>query len=541
MGKKRRANVRTIRDVLKYHFEKRMSQRKIETSTGISRRQVNRLITAYVALNLPWPPPDDWSDDDLEAKLNRKPMGRRSIAAEIDFLYIHEQLKLPGATLQVLYEEWKEELMNDEGKSGLISYQTFCRKYNGWLSKQRLSMRSKAKYGHASYVDYSGSKVPITNKETGEVRHAELFVGVLGGSGYMYAEATWTQTLNDFIKSHVNMFEFFGGSPTTVVPDNLKSAVTRAHIHSPTINDSYQHLCRYYNVMPVPARPRKPKDKPLAEGGVLLAQRSILFCLRKETFFSIEEANNAIRILLDKLNRKNFTKRDGSRFTQWEEHERPLLNPLPAQRYEVALWSRVRAGYDYLVCVDGRRYSVPYELRGEEFESCLTQSSLQLFHKGRSIVRHDRSYTPDDIVILPQHRPPSHSAFSDWSPEDVLRWAAEIGPSVLEQASKMLENVVDRTLGYRRSQMLKSMVKEFGNDVVERACSYALKFGILDTRMLREIINKKLYTLDVSNSPTASIPDINHENIRGSTYYVEVISTKGEHPNDEPSYKGEAN
>ena len=527
MGIQRRANVRIVRDVLKYHLDKGYSQRRIELVTGISRKTINRIIQTYKELGLPWPLPAELDDELLDHKFNPHKRLVDEKSNLLDLNYVDEEMKKPGATLAELHVEWQSV----DPEEHRLDYSTFCRKYRKWKKSQKLSMRSEARYGEAAYVDYSGKKVVIHDQDSGEILTAEIFVGVLGGSQYVYAEASWSQRIVDFLGSHVNMFEYFGGVPQSIVPDNLKSAVIKAYRHDPTMNESYLQLCRYYGTTPWPARAGKPKDKPHVEMSVLLVQRWILFRLRNRKFFTMAELNRAIRELLEEFNHRKFQKRNGTRFSCWLAEEKPLLMPLPDQPYELAEWGKVRAGPDYLVLIDEHRYSVPSEKRNQEFDYRLTQRFVELLQLGKSIVTHERSRKREKMTILPHHRPPAHAAVAGWTSEKALEWASKIGPATAGQLAALLDRVRGPYSGYRTTCALQAIAKSCGEQRMESVCSYAGENHVLGTARLRDILNKGLDLLERENSSSPATTLLEHKNIRGASYYEQVLS----HNEGEPS------
>jgi len=520
--------VRIVRDVLRYTFEMNYSQRRIATMTGFSRRVVERILKQFEKIGLTWPIPPEIDDKKLDELINPKTRDRPSFGS-IDFAYVDLELKKPGATLAILHEEWKAQAP----EINRYQYNSFCKKYREWKKSQRLSMRGEIHYGEAAFVDYSGKTVGVTDKATGEIRQAQLFVGVLGGSNYTYAEVTWTQRIPDWIASHVRMFEFFGGVPETVVPDNLKSAVTIADRYEPRINESYLQLCRHYCTAPLPARSGKPKDKSRAEAAVLLCQRWILFRLRKRTFFDLAEANQAIRALLEELNRKSFQKISGSRFSRWIEHEQPALRPLPSERYEAAVWGTVRAGPDYLVRIDGHSYSVPHEKRGQEFDYRATNTSIELLQFNQSIVTHARSTEKDGVTMLAEHRAAAHEAVQGWTKERALSWAREMGPKTAEHLETLLDRCRGRHSEYRTTQAMRTLAKKYGNDRLEKVCAYAAAHNILGTKELRDVLSKKLDLLMENEAVEERPAAIDHCNIRGSAHYQSLLQTHGENKDDE--------
>src|SRR5260370_6614408 len=197
-------------------------------------------------------------------------------------------------------------------------------------------MRQHHAAGDKVFVDYSGKKVPIVDPASGVVREAEIFVAVLGASSLTYAEATWNQALPDWIGAHVRMCRFLGGVPRLVVPDNLKSGVHRASFYDPEINRSYGMMASHYGVGILPARPRKPRDKAKVEAGVRFAQTYILGRLRRQTFFSLAEANAAIAAALERINAHVMRRLGVSRRQLLETLAMPVLASLPDAAYQFA-------------------------------------------------------------------------------------------------------------------------------------------------------------------------------------------------------------
>lgn len=512
--------MRKIRDALVYSIDQRLSSRKVGEIIGIHPSTVCNYLTRFRASGLAWPLSKNLDDVMLEKKLFPTDVVRGQ-ADDIDFDYVHVERQKRGSSLAVLYAEWEEQTSMDIP----ISYSQFCRRYNEYVDSLRLSMRRTELYGENCYVDYSGMTILIHDRKTGDTRPAQVFVGVLGGSSYTYCEATWTQRIRDWISSHVRMFEYFGGVPRILVPDNLKAAVTKAHRHEPEINPSYEALCRYYGIAPLPARAKKPKDKARAEGAVNLSQRWILFSLRKRTFCSLEEANREIRKLLNKLNNKPFQKRLGSRHSRWLEHERPTLKPLPAQPYELAEWGKVRAGTDYHVCIDGHSYSVPYQLRGKEFDYRLTDTVVELIFNGQSEAVHPRSAEKDQTSTQASHQPRAHREMQ-WDRDDALAWASAIGPNTTAVLQAKLEGVSSVLMGYRATQTMKALLKAHGQVRLEEACAYAAAHAITKGADLRNVLNKRLDRLFAQDPTSPQTPVSDHQNIRGARYYDNLLSTE---------------
>lgn len=517
--------MRKTRDVLTCLFDRNLSNRQTALSLGVHHSTVNDYLVRFTRSGLPWPLPADMDDSALEASLFPAEEKKPSSAPHIDYADVHAQMQQKGATLMALHSEWLERTPSNQH----LGYSQFCKGYQAWRTSQRLSMRRVEVYGETAYVDYSGATIGITDKDTGEVKSAQVFVGVLGGSNYTYCEATRTQRSRDWIGSHVRMFAYFGGIPRVIVPDNLKSAVTKADRYFPVINETYQAMCRHYSITPFPARARKPKDKARAEGAVLLAQRWILFALRKRKFFTLEEANREIRALLDRLNHKPFQKRDGSRFSRWQEHELPALRALPATPYEIAEWGKVRAGVDYHVLIDHHSYSVPHQLRGRELEYRMTDKAIDLIYRGKTIVLHQRSNEAGGTTTLDAHRSPAHQAVQQ-TDGDALLWATGVGPNTAEVMRLQFNKGNAHLMGYRITQAMKSLAKAHTPSRLEEACTYALANSITSVPSIRSILSKQLDKLFSPDTPGSAdtAHKVIHENIRGAQYYDRIMNSNEE-------------
>lgn len=248
-------------------------------------------------------------------------------------------------------------------------------------------LRREHRAGEKLFVNYAGATMAVQDPASGESRQAQLFVAVLGASNYTFAEATWTQGLGDWIGSHIRALEFFGGVPEIVVPNNLRSGVTRSCRYEPGVNFPYEEMAQHYGIAVVPARPRKPRDKAKIEVGVQVVERWILATLRKRIFFSLGSLNEAIAELLGRLNDRPFRKREGSRKTVFESLDRPALRALPANRYQYGDWKRARVNIDYHVEFDHHWYSVPYQLTQQEVEIRATATTLESFTKASALLR----------------------------------------------------------------------------------------------------------------------------------------------------------
>ena len=378
--------MRIIKEVLRLKFDLKLSLRHIALSLKIGLGTVKLHLDRASKAGISWPLPTDMDDQDLEAALFPKRGSQPRSRVEPDYALMHKELKRKGVTKQLLWEEYKQ-IHGDNG----YQYSQYCQYYRAWVSTLKRSMRQVHKAGEKLFIDYCGPTIPIINPDTGECHQAQIFVMCWGASSYTYAEACWSQKKGDWIQAHVNAFEYFGGVSEILVPDNLKSATTKACRYEPVINTSYQHMASHYKTVIIPARPGKPKDKAKAENAVLVVERWIMARLRHLTFFTLASLNQEIRLLLEDLNQRPFKKLPGSRRSQFELLDKPVMRALPATRYEYIEFKLVRVNIDYHIEYDKHFYSVPHHLVKHQVEVQATRDGIAIFFKGKQVSRHARS------------------------------------------------------------------------------------------------------------------------------------------------------
>ncbi|WP_082889307.1 IS21 family transposase [Methylovorus sp. MM2] len=504
--------MRKIRDVLRLTFESRMSHRMIEKAIGVSRKTVADYLRRMSNANITWPLPIDLDDATLEKRLfptikrngapNRKP----------DWSLVNQELKEKGATLAQLHVEYLID--HPDG----MKYSNYCTQYREYKKTLKRSLRQIHTAGEKVFVDYAGPTIPIHDIETGKVKHAQIFVGVLGASNYIYADAVWNQRKANWIASHVRMFEHFGGVPLMVICDNLKSAVTKPNRSDPVIQTAYQDMASHYGTAIFPARVYKPKDKSKAEGGVLIIERWIMFRIRKQVFTSLSELNATIKTLLVEVNNRPFQKMPGSRFAAFQALDKPALKPLLSEIYEYKEFYKVRAGYDYHVEIDGHFYSVPHVLVRKQLEAIVTASTIELLHGGNRVASHPRSYAHGEKTTNSEHMNDAHRHYAKWDAEHELEWAVTVGINTHAFLKYLLAQSVHRDFGYRWTTSIKSLYKKYGDERLEAACKLALEIGVTKTASLHSILKNNL---DKHNRKTESLQeaDFEHDNIRGASYY----------------------
>jgi len=508
-------SMRKVREILRLGLNCQMGCREIARSCSISHSTVSEYLSRVKGDGLTYGEIEKMSDGELERLVKGgragkagKSNGRRP---QPDWGVIHQELKKSGVTLQLLWQEYKQ--IHPDG------YQStqFCELYNRWKNKLKVSLRQSYKAGEKMFVDYAGQTVSVVDPKSGELRDAQVFVAVLGASNYTYTEATWDQSLPSWIGSHVRAFEYFGGVVRIVVPDNLRSGVSRACRYEPDINPTYLEMATHYGTAVIPARVRRPKDKAKVEGGVLIVERWILASLRNRTFFSLTELNKAIFELREKLNHRPFKKLEGSRHSWFENLEREALLPLPQTRYVFAEWKKARVNIDYHVELNRHYYSVPYKLVREEVDLCYSATTVEIFHRGQRVASHIRDNRPGAHTTHKEHMPHSHQQYLEWTPSRIIHWAGTVGKSTALVVETIMNGRQHPEQGYRSCLGILRLAKNYSPDRLEAACHRAMAIKGCNYKSIRSILEKGLDQQPLPNSTTQ--PPVNHANIRGGDYY----------------------
>jgi transposase len=505
--------MRKITEVLRLKWSAGIGHRAIAKSCGVAKSTVDEYVQRATAAGLGWPLPLELNDTALEQLLYPPTViPEMPSRPQPDWSVVHQELSRRDMTLSLLWHEYLEQ------HPGGYQYSQFCRLYHAYAKTIDLSMRQPHRAGEKLFVDYAGRTQEVIDRQTGEVRQAEIFISVLGASHFIYAEATWTQGLSDWIGSHVRAFTFIGGVPQIVVPDNLKSGVSKTCRYEPELNPTYRDLAEHYGVAVIPARVRKPKDKAKVEVAVQIVERWILAALRKRQFFSLAELNAAIRELLEKLNNRPFKKLPGSRMSRFLELDKPALRPLPDAPYQFARWKKARVAPDYHIEFFDHYYSVPYQLVSRELDVRATDATVECFHKSNRVASHARSYRKGGYTTVPDHMPKSHREHAAWTPERMIRWAAKTGPATAELISTILERRRHPEQGFRTCRGILALSKRFDQGRIEAACKRALMIGGLSFKSVKSILETGLDQKPLPQPAQPLLPL--HENIRGGDYYT---------------------
>jgi transposase len=488
-----------------------MSKRQIAASLGVSATAAGECIRRALRAGLAWPLPEELSDEGLEGRLYPLPAAAKDRRPRPDWAAIHRELRRPGVTLQLLWEEHRA--VHPDG----YGYSRFCELYRAWEGPLSPTMRQNHVAGERMFVDYAGTTLTVIDPSTGEARTAQLFVAVLSASNYTYAEATWTQGLADWIGAHTRSFAFFGGVTAMVVSDNLRSGITKACFYEPQVNRTYAEMAAHYGTAIIPARPYRPRDKAKVKVAVQIATRFIIAKLRNRQFFALSALNTAIAELVEQINNRVSRHLGASRRALFEEIERSTLKPLPAEPYVFAEWKQCRVGLDYHVEIEKHYYSVPHQLLREKAWARITARTIEIFHCGKRVAAHVRSSSNRKHTTVREHMPSSHQRYADWTPERLRRQAGAIGRHTAALVEIILRERAHPEQGFRACVGIVRLAKSYGRERLEAACGRALEIGARSYSSVNSILKNNLDR----RRPVmpADGPAIAHDNIRGPTYF----------------------
>ncbi len=510
----RRLSMRKLKEVLRLKWQNACSNKQIAKSCNIARSTVREYLRRAQDAGLKWPLDPELDDRVLENLLFPvREAGNCPERQMSSMEYLYNELKKKSVTLQLLWYEYKQA--NPEG----YQYSQFCNVYRRWVKKLVVTLRQEYRAGEKLFIDYAGQTVPIIDRSTGEIIEAQIFLATLGASNYTYAEATLSQNLPSWIKSHVHAFEFFQGVPEILVPDNLKAGVTKPCRYEPDINPTYQDLAEHYGTTVIPARAGKPKDKAKVESAVLVAERWILAALRNHTFFSVAEINKAIAQKLPELNNRKFQKLDTTRRRLFETIDKPALKPIPSRPYEYAEWKKARVNIDYHIKIYRHYYSVPYQLVKEEVDARVTDTTVEVLFKNRRVASHVRSYQVGGFTTLREHMPKSHQKYLEWTPSRIIKWAGKNGPKTQKLVTHILDSRPHPEQGFRSCLGIMGLAKHYSPERLEATCARAILIKAYSYKSVNSILKNGLDQQPLLFDQTETIPPVTHENIRGKYYY----------------------
>jgi transposase len=512
----RRLPMNQTREILRLRWQQSEGVRSTAAAVGVGRNVVSKTCARATGAGLTWYAVTQLDDEALEKRLygERTRSTDEPVRPEPDPEWIHREYRRAGVTLELLHLEYQQAHPDGYG------YTSFCERYRAWLKRRGLSMRQTHHAGEKAFLDYSGKKPSYWDRASGTRIEVELFVAVLGASNLTFVEASPSQQLEHWVGSNVRALNYFGGVPSALIPDQLKSAVAQSDAFDPGIQKTYAEFATHYQTVIFPARPRKPRDKAKVEVAVQVAQRWILARLRNETFFSLGELNRRIAELVEELNARPMKKLGGvSRRELYERIERGALRPLPAAAFEPAVWEKAKANADYHVEFEKHWYSVTHTLSHEEIWVRASEKVVELFHLGRRVAAHTRSKEPYKHTTDPAHRHADHRAWAEADPGKLVAWAESVGPSTALLMQRILGRSPFPEQAWRSGRGLKRVGMKYPQRI-EVAAERALRFGATSykpvDRMLRLGLDQRPLPGE-DGSPDAKTPQ--HANVRGPGYY----------------------
>lgn len=496
------------------------SQRRIADMLSVSRNTVAKVVRAAQQLHFTAESIDIMEERELHQLLFPEETLIPALVMP-DFLYIHKELLKSGVTLKLLWEEYVD-VCRSSGKPPYM-YSQYCKLYQDYVDKNKLTMHIQHKPGDRLMVDWAGTTMPLYDKITGGCCKTYLFVATLPFSMYCYAQSCLTMKEDDWINVHIAMFEYFDGITRILIPDNLKTGIISNKKHEdPVANRAYQELADHYQTALLPARVLAPRDKAAVEGAVGNLTSHIIARLRNRKFFDINEMNSAIRKELEQFNHAPFQKREGSRHSVFEEEEAPFMQPLPTHPYEFAQWKVATVQLNYHIAIETQNYSVPYEYVKKKVDVRYSRSTIEVFYKGTRICSHKRLHgRRGQYSTVVDHMPANHQLYSEWDSARFLKWASGIGDSTQLVVQKMFDTYHIEEQAYKGCLSLLKLADKYTPGRLEQACKAALERipspRYKNIRLILESGGDK-----TSNAPQASArPPVTDQYalVRGGAYY----------------------
>lgn len=513
--------MRRIREILRLHYECALSLRDIARACRVGVATAHQVIDRARLANITWPLGPDVTDAALEKVMYLPPAAAKT-RPEPDWTKVHEDLRRhKGMTLRLAWIEYRREHPTGLG------YTQFCSHYRTITKSTDVTMHQVHVGGERMTVDYAGPTVPIVNRVTGEIVQAVVFVATLDASGYTYCEASRSQDVADFVAAHERAFAYFDGLTAVVVPDNLKSAVTHPDYYDPELNRTYADFATHYGIAIVPARVRRPKDKAKVERHVLLVEQAVLAPLRDRRFFSVAQANAAIRPLMEAMNHRPFQKLDGCRHSLYLSVDKPALRPLPQRPYEFARWPKARVNVDYHIEVDHNYYSVPFSHARKEVEVRLTAAAVEVFLGGQRIASHQRMSGKGHYSTVVEHMPSAHRRYKERTPSRLVQDGGKIGPNTQAFMEAIVEHRRHPEQAYRALLGVLRLGKTYPADRVEAAANVCLESKMYTSKEMRLVLQNATDRVPKGRSANTDVARPSHENVRGGAYFASSAQPGG--------------
>jgi transposase len=503
-----------VRQILRLYSEGK-SKLQISEHTGSSRNTIKKYIRIYESLDLQYSEVEKLSNGKLTELFcidERAPNDRTQALLSL-LPQIEKELKRKGMTKS---KQWKIYIQSHPDG---FKFTRFCCILNRYLMRAKPVMHIDHKAGDKMFIDFAGKKLYYYDRQTGAKIETEVFASILGCSQLIYVEAIASQKTEHLISACENSLHFYGGSPSAVVPDNLKAAVIKSSRYEPQLNELFEDFASHYSMSVLPARSYRPRDKALVEGAVKIIYNNIYSDVEQCEYYSLEELNEAIGIQLKKLNNQLLTNRTYSRTQQFEEVEKPTLRPLPAFRYQLKhqYCCKVQKNGHVHLKPDQHYYSVPFTLIGKSVKILYTDLQVEIYHQYDCVAEHQRNIRPHQYTTNTDHLASTHKFVSEWSEQKFMADAQKIHSDVAQYISMVLKTKPHPEAAYKACLGILNLGRKLGNGRLINACRRAEKFGLYGFYHIESILQKGLDTIsEDENSPDVIVM---HHNIRGSNYY----------------------
>jgi transposase len=504
-----------IRDMFRLLFECKQSYREISKSLNIGKSTVCAFANRFKKTALSYKDIQALTDTEILELLDIEKINKsdKYNHLKVRFPEYEKELKKTGVTIKLLWEEYIFE--NPSG----YSLSQFCHHFQIWRGSSKTSMRLEHKAGDKMFVDFTGKHLYITDKDTGRVIPVEVFVAVLPSSSFTYAEASISQEKMNMIKCTENALWYFGGVPAAIVPDCLKSAVTRGCKYEPDINRDFLDFARHYQTAVLPARPYSPKDKAMVEGAVKIVYSWIFAKLRDRVFYSIYDLNKAIFNLLSEYNTKIMQLTKISRLEMFNQIEKNTLKPLPLNLYEPKMYAKLTVAFNYHIFLnkDKHYYSVPFNYIKKKVDVVYTHADVEIYYNNVRIACHRRSDKANGYTTIKEHMPENHKFYNEWSPERFISWAEKLGDDVKILIEKILLTRDHPEQAFKVSLGILNLAKRYGNEKLNKACRKAVYYDVYTLKFVKNALENN--ALEIESNDLFTVSNITHENIRGNQYF----------------------
>jgi len=495
-----------------------LNRTSIGNALGYSRNTVADVFKRAQEKEVSWDKIGDTDDATLKNMLYPEKAAQEINRRQPNFEKIHKDLGRRGVTFSLLWDEYCAECR----ALGEIpyGYTQFRYHYYSYANQNKVTMHIEHKPGYVVEVDWAGATLSIVDSMTGEILTAYLFVGALPYSGYVYAEAFLNMTIESWINAHAHMLTFFQGAPSVITPDNLKTGIIKPDYFDPILNRSYGEMAEHYGCAVLPARVKKPKDKPTVEGSVGKVTTWIIAALRERKFFTIQDLNEAVFEKLNAFNAREFPGRTDSRLSNYLDEEKDFMRPLPATPYEMAVWKKLTPGFNYHITFEKNYYSVPCQYIKQEVDVRITGAVIEVFADGLRICSHRRLYgKPGQYTTSTEHMPEKHRKYGEWNSNRFIKWANSVGENTEIVIKAILANHVIEQQGYRACMGVLKLAERNGAVRLEAACKRALSYTPSPTyKHIDSIIKTGQDKISQTVADTTEM-DNPHTFVRGADYY----------------------